>query len=753
MGDDPTPGAGPKGESFEAKCLRYAAPFWHAWLWVRERLYALKPCRSAIVLVLAGLAFLVVASQGEDVARALAERRTNDHISWQAFWFFAACLAWALSAWYWARVMLFLKLPGVPEDDRRMHRLRTWTPRLLGFFATLGVAWAFYRASRGYGSDEKEVKELLEFYAFWCLMGALVFLAAVSLRRQLARAAHKRLKLEFLNLRHAKEEVYGTMRVKHLGRFTLVLLLLAIACAAVLFCLMLFKVQEAAPTLGSAAILLFAAAGWIAMASTLDYFGMRLHIPVFTALLALAVLFSWWNDNHAVHTLDAAQPEHRGNLRAALKAWIGRHDAAIQRGERVPFFLVDAEGGGIRAAYWTVTVLGEIHNRHPQFGSHVFSVSGVSGGSLGAAVFVAALNEWRQAAVPFDLKIRAQEVLGADFLSPVVGTLLYPDLAQRFLPLPVPAFDRATTLERAWERAWQRQFPQRNRMAEPFDRLWEERKDWTPGLILNATWVETGKRIITSNMRVGAGRKREDFVDVEDANAFFYPRSVSLATAAHMSARFTYVSPAGSLKKNGRTYGRVVDGGYFENSGATATIAILQTIDELARMDPKSPWNQVDRYVIHISNDPVEAQYANDSLAGSLQNPNIAPSDFLNEALSPLWALLNTRSARGYFARESAAWQVSQKKYLHFGLCRRSTNVPLGWVLSQSARKQMDEQLVKGPPCGVEGAPVVFNNPDKLEKIDALFPASPAPSLKGNELPVTDPGKSASVPRTETRSP
>jgi hypothetical protein len=224
---------------------------------------------------------------------------------------------------------------------------------------------------------------------------------------------------------------------------------------------------------------------------------------------------------------------------------------------------------------------------------------------------------------------------------------------------------------------------------------------------------------------------------------------VSLSTAAHMSARFTYVSPAGSLEKNGRTYGRVVDGGYFENSGATATLAILQTIDDLARKDPR--WNQVDRFVIHISNDPVEAQYANDSLAASLDNPNIAPSDFLNEALSPLWALLNTRNARGYYARETAAWQVTPTKYLHFGLCRRSTNVPLGWVLSQSARKQMDEQLVKGPACGVEGAPAVFDNPEKLAKIDALFAA---PVLyKETEVPVTDrsPGKSTPSVRTGNR--
>lgn len=716
--------------------MRWLEPLSNTWLWLRERALALKPCRVAILLVFAGLAFLLLASQGEDVARALAERRTNDRISTQAFWFFVASLAWSLSAWYWARVMLFLRLPGVPEGNGRLLGLRTWTPRLLGFVATLGVAAAFYKASLGYEADEhREVKDLLEYYAAWCAIGAVAFLLAVSVRRDLARALYKVVKLEMLNLPKAKEQVYGTQRLRHLGLPTRWLLAGVILVACALFFVMLFGVQTAAPALGSAAIVLFAAAGWIAAASALDYVGMRLHLPAFRALLVTAVVFSLWNDNHAVRTLPEAQPAQRPNLRLSLRTWLLRHDAAIQRGERVPLFVVNAEGGGIRAAYWTVTVLGEIHNRHPAFASHVFSLSGVSGGSLGASVFVALLNESRDAAAPFDLKQKAQEILSEDFLSPVVGSMLYPDLVQRILPFAVPAFDRAATLEEAWEHAWGKHVPGRNRMREPFHRLWEDRKEWTPALLLNATWVETGKRIIAANLRVAASRRREDFVDVEDANAFFAPRSVSLSTAAHMSARFTYVSPAGSLQREGRTHGRVVDGGYFENSGATTTLAILQTIDELAESDPR--WERVDRYVIHISNEPIDARFANDSLAAALGNPNIAPGNFLNEALSPLWALLNTRNARGFYARESAAWAVGHPNYLHFGLCRRSANAPLGWVLARSTRLGMDSQLLKGPPCGVDGSEPVFNNPANLAKLDALLDV-PA-SRKGNELPVTAP--------------
>jgi hypothetical protein len=701
-------------------------------LWLRERALAMKPCRVPIVLVVAGLAFLLLASQGEDVARALAERRSDDAHSWQTFWFFAASLAWSLSAWYWARVMLFLKLPGVPEQDPRLHGLRTWVPRLLGFLATLGIAAAFYRASRGYfPSEHADVRELLQSYALWCLLGAFAFLAAVSARRTVARAAYARLKIAILNLPRQDEQTYGVLNFSDLGLLTRSLLAAAILASGLLFVIFALGPNWAAPAMGSAGILLLAAAGWIAVASALDFVGMRLRFPVFSALLVVAVVFSYWNDNHAVRTLAEAQPAQRQDLRASLNAWLARHEARLKQGaERIPLYLVNAEGGGIRAAYWTATVLGEIQNRHPGFADHLFSLSGVSGGSLGASVFVALLAQARERKQPFDLKKKAQDILSEDFLSPVVASMLYPELAQRFLFFPVESFDRAATLEQAWESAWAKHVAGRNRMREPFDRLWEDAAHWTPALFLNATWVETGKRIIASNVRVGAAKGAEDFVDIEDAQAFFSPRSLSLATAAHMSARFTYVSPAGTLVRDGKPYGRVVDGGYFENSGATTTLEILKIMALLADEDPR--WERVEPFVIHISNDPVEAKYRSDSLLSAPGNPQIEPKQLLNEALSPLWTLLNTRDARGFYARETVMWHVGPANFLHFGLCRRSTNVPLGWVLARSTRDRMEAQLVSNRICTVResDAPPVFDNPASLKKIDARL----APTVPGRAL-------------------
>jgi len=58
-----------------------------------------------------------------------------------------------------------------------------------------------------------------------------------------------------------------------------------------------------------------------------------------------------------------------------------------------PVFIVSAEGGGIRAAFWTAGLLCAIQDEEPGFANHVLGISGVSGGSLGAATFAALVAE------------------------------------------------------------------------------------------------------------------------------------------------------------------------------------------------------------------------------------------------------------------------------------------------------------------------------------------------------------------------
>src|SRR5207253_8426017 len=117
-------------------------------------------------------------------------------------------------------------------------------------------------------------------------------------------------------------------------------------------------------------------------------------------LLVYAAIVSLWNDNHRLRTTRVASydrqppPKHFEQwLAQALKgaptgSTTSTSAADSERG--YPVFVVAAAGGGIRAAYWTALVLGTITDQtHADaWRRHLYAVSGVSGGSLGAAVHV-----------------------------------------------------------------------------------------------------------------------------------------------------------------------------------------------------------------------------------------------------------------------------------------------------------------------------------------------------------------------------
>ena len=181
-------------------------------------------------------------------------------------------------------------------------------------------------------------------------------------------------------------------------------------------------------------------------------------------------------------------------------------------------------------------------------------------------------------------------MLSQDFLAPAVAALLFPDLMQRFFPFGFP--DRAKALEQSWERAWGR--------AGLGEELWRDRGfrslwaggNFLPALFLNGTHVETGKRVITSNVDIAASptvfRDVYDFYRLVPAGSEIRP-----STAAHSSARFTYVSPAGTLSDGTH----LVDGGYFENFGAV-------TGSEVLKAGIKRWGRAIQAVAILISNDP-----------------------------------------------------------------------------------------------------------------------------------------------------
>ena len=696
-----------------ARLLAWIGDRWATWYNLG---LALRPMRLSLLMVTAGVIYLFV-DQGLDTLRYFAEYQlTHGRVAIQTPFFLAGAVLWVYGSWYWARVMTYIALEPAPRPTPGVHFLQAWMPRLVGALAIFSLALAFHRAGQSYTDTDNVAAGILREYFYLSLAGGIFFIVFVLTRRRLPAWLSKyrvtaRVGQALPAMVVVGQEQFGTSKISELPLATWLWLIVPGAFALLLFGLFAWDAAASAPAFGTVTILLLAATGWICIGSAFDLLGMRFRIPVFTLLFILAVAFSFINDNHAVRTLGQPQAKawsQRDNVEAALREWLKhqtQHPAARARTE-YPLFIVAAEGGGIRAAYWTASVLTAIQDDNPCFAEQLFALSGVSGGSLGSAVFTALLADQHrnQPATRCDrepvapLTTKAKHILSEDFLAPAVAATLYPDLLQRILPIAISRFDRARALETAWERAWNKHAGSQ-RFAEAFDGLWQNHGDrWLPALLLNATWVETGKRLIASNLRVQRLPEEEkleklaEFADVEDVHRFYDQRALPLSAAVHLSARFTYVSPAGALVKDDRLHGRAVDGGYFENSGVTSVLEILKVLGQLA--EPGTSWDKVKPYVILISNEPVDMRFVEDQLDGASDNKRIKPFPAGNEVLSPILTMVNTRTARGEYARVTARWHVGESNFLHFGLCQNGdVKIPLGWVLSGVVRTAMDQQL------------------------------------------------------------
>ena len=137
----------------------------------------------------------------------------------------------------------------------------------------------------------------------------------------------------------------------------------------------------------------------------------------------------------------------------------------------VPMLIVATAGGGIRAAYWTAAVLDKLGTESGGGARpYMFAVSGVSGGSVGATAFEAALARRDERQCDNGVCPAATSFLTEDFLAPVLASGIFIDAIASFLP-EFPHTDRGVALERSFEQAsdgW---------LARPFLSLFPYGKD------------------------------------------------------------------------------------------------------------------------------------------------------------------------------------------------------------------------------------------------------------------------------------
>jgi hypothetical protein len=384
--------------------------------------------------------------------------------------------------------------------------------------------------------------------------------------------------------------------------------------------------------------------------AALSEFGERRHYPFISVLFGSALLFSYFNlnDNHTIRNNQLSsrqwQPFNRTNpleqivedensprpsdivafigrrhfmarsepklpsLEEAFVDWLAARPADVKarfKNSDYPVYFVAAEGGGIYAAAQSAIFLTRLYDRCPALSHHIFAISGVSGGSLGAALVAALVAEKQKqlgpsAAEHFSscsgqapddnaaLETKAKKLLAVDHLSPSIGAALFPDFLQRFLPFPVGILDRARALERSLEQSWNKVVPSKtNPFSENFREHWSP-KSVSPMLLINTTASGLGLQAVIAP--VEGPRESRTFYSFF-GNEMSARYDLPLSTAVGLSARFTALSPAGHhVDHDGpegtifRRTDKLVDGGYVDNSGVeTATSVIVVVITHAPR--------------------------------------------------------------------------------------------------------------------------------------------------------------------------
>jgi hypothetical protein len=358
----------------------------------------------------------------------------------------------------------------------------------------------------------------------------------------------------------------------------------------------------------------------------------------------------------------------------------------IATGDSMPIFLINAYGGGIRAAAWPAMVISHldsvfVNKRIAPFQHYVLSYSGASGGTIGFSVLCAArycmdttpsLDKWEM-------------VFKNDFLTPEIIGLFGRDAWSSSFGLNF--YDDRSVLQ---EHEWELRLKEQGIIYDsPFVKYWDEHGVnglyEVPLLFSNTYLVDSGLKGIVAPVKLN----HQNFpgtIFVEDLLTAEKDRDIKFSTASFLSARFPFISPTGKIDKAHH----FSDGGFKENSAAETSREILLVLNRTIRQMSKKDtcYGKVRIILISLPN----SVKGTDSLETV---PNF------NELSAPLTALMNnregnTRTADTTNARDTAGYI----RYQYFQLrpvagCVENFKpiLPLGWQISDYALRDMRQSL------------------------------------------------------------
>ena len=698
-------------------------------------------CRVSVLSALAGLVLFGLVLQAQNLFADLSFSGWADGALYWGGFFLAVFLIWAFPIHYGARAILsedgwlvagrFRR--ALPERElkqlqqnlrKEMAGLIDWLPRILGILPFVAVGLGLYSSFRAMDGaralpDAEQARRQIVALGLADAITAALFIAFVCWRRPWL----DRLKMHF-----------DGPKVLRMGKGPAELLLYLLAVfslvvTALAFLVAYFWPHALATAIPRALLAPYLFGSLVLVLSWLVRRGYQWGVPLLAPILILCLVITatnrHFNDLRLLPVKDPVALDQRQiDVKEAVSRWRAANGCS---GDDCPAALiVAAEGGASRAAFMEATLVGEIIDRTRGAadlapGRKIFAISGVSGGAFGGAAIRAALADASEAggAPPCRAAPRTwfgagksqaaglqtswrsclQALVAGDFLSEgVIGLGFRDNFAPRewFVGHKSWIDDRAALLEQSWERHYNYVVGGQGPLFQTGAACGEDsdkglcrrfgyvekklgQEGWLPLLLLNGTSVETGRRIIASDlistMKVtdqenGKVSRLPLYSEAFDLFELLstpcadqghscplgpaYPddrpekrdaKDLRLSTAALISARFPIISPAGVLRTpgDGRHGDRVVDGGYFENAGLTSALDLAEAIHR----------EGVHPAILWVQNEPVGAGDVSVTPPRPVHTPVVGRLDesFTSRGLgilaSPVDALIATRQGHG----------------------------------------------------------------------------------------------------------
>ena len=371
--------------------------------------------------------------------------------------------------------------------------------------------------------------------------------------------------------------------------------------------------------------------------------------------------------------------------------------------------LLCVSGGGQRAALWTVASLQSIDQLSDRpFFEDVFSITGASGGMIGAAYYRELYLKKQVLGLPIESDSQALINMGKDNLNALVFSLISNDIF-----IDIKKKDHGE-MKYVADRGILFEYNLNRNLEGAFTRKLTDYKNWEessqiPRLILSPVISNDGRRLYLSASTVGFMTRAQSTLHQNlrgvDFNRLFkkqHSDSLTMLSALRMSASFPYITPTISLPSDPGI--EVMDAGIADNFGVSDAIhltyiarewinantsgVILLSIRDTRKISPIEP--KANPSLIHRFTYPIASVYNNLSSIQDVRNEQMIT--YANSWLQVPVQSLSMEYDSYKFATLQEKQLMQQNELTNKEVARAS----LSWHLTSQEKRNIIE-YVKAP--------------------------------------------------------